>query len=167
MHARTAVEFHRLRLPYRIQSCTSLIMKHTSWYHGLSFCDLRQSGFVRPSASLLSLFNALGPLTGQREVKDQCRFATWRYIIVRRGCGCRCGLGAEKSFSFLRERVDPRLHTYLADEVRETVLVVDRYVRDCLSGLVNDQIDGIVCTCKNSVYQAIFSRHTPCAWERG
>ena len=47
-------------------------------------------------------------------------------------CGCRCGLGAEKSFSFLRERVDPRLHTYLADEVRETVLVVNRYVRDCL-----------------------------------
>ena len=28
--------------------------------------------------------------------------------------------------------MDPRLHTYLADEVRETVLVVDRYVRDCL-----------------------------------
>ena len=47
-------------------------------------------------------------------------------------CGCRCGLGAEKSFSFLQERVDPRLHTYLADEVLETVLVVDRYVRDCL-----------------------------------
>ena len=28
--------------------------------------------------------------------------------------------------------MDPRLHTYLTDEVRETVLIVDRYVRDCL-----------------------------------
>ena len=71
----------------------------------------------------------LGPAYGTA-VKDQCRFAVWHYIIIRRGCGCRCGLGAKKSFFFLRERVDPRLHTYLADdEVRETVLVVDRYVR--------------------------------------
>ena len=30
-----------------------------------------------------------------------------------------------------------------------------------MSGLVNDQIDGIVCACANSVYQALFSRHTP------
>ena len=28
--------------------------------------------------------------------------------------------------------MDPRLHTYLGDEVRETDLVVDRYVGDCL-----------------------------------
>ena len=28
--------------------------------------------------------------------------------------------------------MDPRLHTYFADEVRETVLVVDRYVGNCL-----------------------------------
>ena len=30
-----------------------------------------------------------------------------------------------------------------------------------MSGLVNDQIDGIVCACANSVYQVLFSRHTP------
>ena len=111
----------------------------------LSYKLASQPILLRPSTkqfrTSLGVFSvpiyALGLLTEQREVKE-CRFATWRYIIIRRGCGCQCGLGAEKSFSFLRERVDPRLHTYLADEVRETVLVVDRYVRDCLkpSGLV-------------------------------
>ena len=89
--------------------------------------DIRQSGIVRPSASLLSLFTPWARLWNSA-VKDQCRFAMWHYIIIRRGCSCRCGLGAEKSFSFLRERVAPRLHTFLVDEVRETVLIVDRYV---------------------------------------
>ena len=30
-----------------------------------------------------------------------------------------------------------------------------------MSGLVNDQIDGIVCACANSVYQALFSPPAP------
>ena len=30
-----------------------------------------------------------------------------------------------------------------------------------MSGLVNDQIDGIVCACANSVYQALFTPPAP------
>ena len=70
----------------------------------------------------------------QHEVND-CRFATWCYIIIRRGCGCRCCLGAENlSLPCEKERTRDYMyiHIYLADKAREAVLVVDRYVRDCL-----------------------------------
>ena len=65
------MEFHWL-CNYRVRSCTSLNNERfrTSWYRGLSFCDLRQSGFVPPSASQSVPIYALGPLTEQLSVKD-------------------------------------------------------------------------------------------------
>ena len=83
-----------------------------------------------PSASLLSRFTPWARL--QNSARSKSAGLQRGAIVIRRGCGCRCGLGAEKCFSSLRESVDPKLHTYLADKVRETVLVVYRYVRNCL-----------------------------------
>ena len=78
-HARTAVEFHRLRLPYHILSCTCLVMNY-SYKLASRPLLLRPSTkrFLTPLGVSSVPIYALGPLTEQCKVKE-CRFAMWCY----------------------------------------------------------------------------------------